>query len=324
MDALTLINKSVEYEKLLEKLDFKSINSSDSYIRCACGLHGGNNPSAFVVNKSNNLWYCHTGGCGGGDIVKLVEKKFNIDFIEALHWITENFDIDISNMEIKERTLQQEDELKKFIKANKARKREKMNSIIIPEGKKLKSFRNFNESTVRKFELQYHESIEVQTNKGKPLELYKRILFPITFQGEKVGYTLRRTVSTHFPKWFYQPLNLETGDMIYNYDNIVSMTTVYVVEGIVDVMAFHEIGILAVSTFSSNMTEQQARLLLRANVDIVLAFDGDDAGRRATDKAIKLLQNKVNLFRIDFQEGEDPANISREELIKYVSSRKRI
>lgn len=323
MDALTLIKKHADYDVLLKEFDFKSINSTNKDIRCACGLHGGNNPSAFIVNKDNGLWYCHTGNCGGGDVISLVEKKLNLTFVEAVRWISNRFEIDINGMEIVERTSIQQDELKKFIKATRARKKKEFNNINLPEGKKVISYKGLQRETLETFGVTYHENVTVTNKENKEVELQKRLLFPIIQNNSVVGYGLRRTISTHQPKWFYQPTNIVLGNCLYNFDNINGKNVLYVVEGMTDVMAFEELGLTAVATFGAHMTEQQARMLLRTGAEIVIAYDGDDAGIIARNKALNILNNKADLFYIDFKSNEDPASITREELKEYVRTRKR-
>ena len=39
-----------------------------------CPVHGGDNPGAFVVNLSNNIWHCFTGCNTGGDVVEFVRR----------------------------------------------------------------------------------------------------------------------------------------------------------------------------------------------------------------------------------------------------------
>ena len=64
MDAVTLLIKHLDAEKLLEHYDFDRIKSDGDMIRSSCKIHGGNNPTAFVINKETCLWYCHTSDCG--------------------------------------------------------------------------------------------------------------------------------------------------------------------------------------------------------------------------------------------------------------------
>ena len=53
----------------------------------------------------------------------------------------------------------------------------------------------------------------------------------------------------------------------------------------------------------------------------MLSYDGDEAGRIATEKAIAMMRLTTNLKRVHFNEGEDPANLPREELLKRYEGR---
>ena len=55
-----------------------------------------------------------------------------------------------------------------------------------------------------------------------------------------------------------------------------------------------------------------------------MAFDGDDAGKIATEKAIKMFKNKANLSVIKFSDGEDAESISRKELRERYESKRRV
>ena len=80
MDATTLIQQHLDVEALLEHYGFNNIHNNGDIIRACCKLHGGDNPTAFVINKNTGLWYCHTGECGGGDVFTLVQKFEGINF----------------------------------------------------------------------------------------------------------------------------------------------------------------------------------------------------------------------------------------------------
>ena len=52
-----------------------------------CPLHGGDNPRAFVVSRSNDLWYCFTGCRAGGDVVELVRRLLRLSYSETAHYL---------------------------------------------------------------------------------------------------------------------------------------------------------------------------------------------------------------------------------------------
>ena len=64
MFAIDKIMKDIDIVKLLDHYGFDTSNNNGGYIRCACKIHGGDNPTSFVINTDNTLWFCHTGDCG--------------------------------------------------------------------------------------------------------------------------------------------------------------------------------------------------------------------------------------------------------------------
>lgn len=324
MDVITYIKDKIDYEKILHHYKFDDINNHGNYIRCACKIHGGDNPTAFVMNQENGLWSCHTGGCGSGDIFTLVELMENIDFESSVKFIADIYGIDIENMEISARSESYEKELQNFIKTIKSRKKKEQKQIVLPTNlRKLKKFRTFEKETIDYFGMEYAEELNVLNSKKEVVKMFKRLLIPIKVNDVIVGYALRRTDSGQNPKWFFQPVDIKTGDILYNYDNVKHASEIVVCEGMFDVWAFHEIGIPAVATFGAHMTEEQYKMLMKTGADIVTAYDSDDAGRKATIKVVEMFKNKANVRTLQFNEGEDPENISRGELIERYKGRSR-
>lgn len=325
MDAVSVINEHMDVVKLLEHYDFDHIHFDGDIIRTCCKIHGGNNPSAFAINKETGLWYCHTGDCGGGDAYTLVEKMENIDFPSAVRWLANFYGIDIASLQITERKEEYLTDLKKFIKAVKGRRKKEIPSFTIREEvKEVTKYRGFAQETLSHFKLGYVEKVVLNKRNGEEYVLFHRLVFPIIFNGEQVGISFRKTKSTDFPKWSHQPASIETGNLLYNYDSAKNSHIIVICEGISDVWAFYEIGVTAVATFGAHVTEEQYRLLLKTGADLVFAFDGDDAGRKATQSAMQMFKHKANLYLLNFADGEDAENIKRERLQEYYEQKGRV
>lgn len=322
MDALTHLNEHIDMERLLAHYKFDEVREEGSYIRSCCKIHDGSNPSAFVVNTQNKLWYCHTGGCGGGDAYTLVQRMEEVSFKEAVEIVARIFNVDIAEMEIMERNTHQMNEMKRWIKAVQSRRGKSYHPYEINVlQKSVRRFRDFDEDTLHHFGLTFVEEVEAQKHNGETYTLRNRLVFPVYQNGVQIGASLRRTKSTDFPKWSHQPVKLKTSDILYNYDATHGENVIVVVEGMPDTWAFYEIGIVAVATFGAHLTDEQRRLLMRTGADIVLAYDGDEAGREATKKAYSVLYKTTNTKTMRFEPGEDPASISREELRKRYGER---
>ena len=101
---------------------------------------------------------------------------------------------------------------------------------------------------------------------------------------------------------------------------------VYMVEGYTDVLAMHQCGITnVVANSGTALSQQQIRMLHRFTKNIVLLYDGDAAGQKATERGTDmLLENGMNIKILILPEGEDPDSFSRkntpEQFKEYIRS----
>lgn len=326
MDAITHINQNLNVEKLLNHYGFEHIQADNEFIRSCCRLHNGNNPSAFVINKNTGLWFCHTSDCGGGDIFTLIERLEGFskkDFPKTIHFVADFFDLNIDGLEIYDRKPNYITEIQKFIQLMKVNKKKKLSEFSLSEEvKQVLQYRDFLPDTLSFFNLGYVDSIRLNKKSGEIYTLYRRLVFPVSFNGIQVGVSLRRVNNNDQPKWSHQPVNVNFGDFLYNYDNAKSANEIVICEGITDVWAFHECSIPTVATFGSHITNEQYKLLLKTGANLTFSFDGDEAGYIATNKAINMFRNKANIKQIIFKPNQDPASISRKELFNLFEQRK--
>lgn len=310
--------------KLLEHFNFSTSNISGDVLRSKCLIHGGTNPTSFVMNIKSGLWFCHS-GCGGGDIFTLVERMKDMNFPQSVEYLSDFFDVDVSNMKTSRNKLKTEKELENFINAIKRSHTTPLESFEYnANAVGIAKYRDFSKDTLDVFKVKYAKSIELPKKNGEFYTIYDRILIPIIFDEKQIGISLRKTKASDFPKWLHQPRGLKVSNTIYNYDNIYSKKEIVVVEGVFDVWAFYEIGLNAGATFGAHLTHQQYTLLLQSGADIVLAYDGDSAGKKATSKAIELLKYTSNLSLIEFEDNQDPASLNRKELLSLYERRKRL
>jgi len=325
MNAVDVIKENIDVEKILNyyNIDF---NYHGDYIRCKCPIHGGDNPTAFVVNDKF-LWSCHTGDCGNGDIFTFIEKMEDVDFTSATKKLAEILDVDINGLIIAERKNDSRKDLENFLKYISSKKKKEVD-VYTPKAEltQVKSFRKYKRSTLEHFELMYAKEIELEKKSGGVFKLYERLYIPIYQEGKLIGASLRKIRAKDNPKWFHTPPTIKIGNILYNKDNINSTDEyIIVVEGIFDVWSWYEAGFEnIVCTFGAHLTEEQYRLLLRLGKDIIWCYDGDTAGIIATKEAVKKMRNKVTQWVITLPEGADPGNCTSEELQLYFDKRERI
>jgi len=323
MDAVTIVQQNIDVERILRYYDFEHIKCEGNLIRACCKLHNGDNPSAFVINTDNGLWYCHTGGCGGGDIFTLVQRLegFN-SFSKTVRWLSDFLGIDISTMQIVERKVDYIKDLQKFIATIRQKRKTELKPYYLDVPvKEVVKFRDFQESTLQHFKLGHIDAITLLNNAGESYTLYNRLVFPIIVNDMQVGVSLRRVNNNDQPKWSHQPLNIATNKLLYNCDVLNSCAEIVICEGITDVWAFHEIGVPAVAVFGSHISKEQYKRLMYSGANIIFAFDGDEAGQAATNKAVKLFRHKANIEVISLDINTDPESITREALLQKYEQR---
>ena len=325
MDALTLINKNLDVEKILNHYGFRNISYYGDYIRSCCEIHGGDNPTSFVISPETGLYFCHTNGCKG-DVFTISMELDDVPFPQAVKNIAEILDIDIDNLLITERKNDYVKEVEKFKKYIKSKKKKEIKQYDIKaELLQVRKFRNFKEETLKRFELYLAHEIEVERKDKTCFKLYERLVIPIYEKEIQVGASLRKIRSKDNPKWFHIGKEIETGSILYNIDACKDYNEVIVCEGIFDVWSFYEAGFEnAVCTFGAHLTEEQYRMLLRSGKDIVWCYDGDSAGLDATKKAISMMRYKTNQWVIHLPEGADPGNVTSETLKELYKGKERI
>lgn len=327
MDAVSVIKNNLDVEKILRhyNVEFKYFGD---YIRCACPIHNGDNPTAFVINE-DFLWSCHTGGCGAGDVFTFIEKMEDVDFPKAVKKVAKILEIDIENLIIAERKNDYLKEVERFLKYIKSKKKRESTTLkeynVRAELSQVRSFRNYKESTLIKFGLKYAKEIELDKKDGGVFSLYERLVIPIIKDGVTIGVSIRKIRAKDNPKWFHSPPNIETGNLLYNIDECKNSNEIIVCEGMFDVWSFYEAGFEnTVCTFGAHLSEEQYRILLRSGKDIVWCYDGDSAGLDATKKAVQMMKYKTNQWVMHLPEGADPGNCTPETLQELYKQRERI
>lgn len=147
-----------------------------------------------------------------------------------------------------------------------------------------------------------------------------RITFPIAdLSGRSVGFGAR-LLQGDGPKYLNSPETpvYRKGELLYNLDRakgeIGKGGTAYVVEGYTDVIALAQGGVeVAVATCGTALSEGHFRLLSRFAAKMVLAFDSDEAGARAAERAAGLFEAyPLEVAVLVLPEGLDPADLVKE------------
>ena len=152
-----------------------------------------------------------------------------------------------------------------------------------------------------------------------------RVVIPIHNEsGELVAYAGRAIDDTE-PK-YKLPAGFQKSLELYNLYRAIAKapagagSTVVVVEGFFGAVRVHEAGYPCVALMGSSLSAEQERLLCCHFTGALLLFDGDEAGRSATDDCLLRLGRKIWVKAVPLPEGVQPDNLSTGELHQVLSS----
>ena len=289
---------------------------------------------SFMVSPDKGIWHDFSAN-KGGDIFTFVMEVEGISFREAMEKLAAQAGVEL-------KTYSGDD--KKLAK-KKARMKEalelatKYYQFCLSKNKSVCEYvfykRNMNKKTVLDFRIGYAPKgkdnlVKFLKSKGYTIsemkdagllnqyngDLFKgRMIIPFfDNSGNIIGYT-GRIVGDGEPKYLNTPETLLFNKSRFIFgltqakESIRHSGFVVIVEGNMDVISSHQAGVKeAVATSGTAMTEQHLKILNRLTDDIRLAYDGDEAGVKAAERAINLANNLgINLKIISGYDGaKDP------------------
>ena len=289
---------------------------------------------SFMVSPEKGIWHDFSAN-KGGDVFTFVMEVEGISFKEALEKLAAQAGVDISKYAGGDAVMSR----------RKARAREalelatKYYQFCLSKSKKVSEYvfykRNLNRATVKEFRIGYalqdgqackrfllsrgfndRELADAGLLNRFGGDMFRgRMMVPfVDTTGNVIGFTAR-VLDKSEPKY------LNTSDtLLFNKSRFIFGLAqakeairkngfVVIVEGNMDVISSHQAGVKeAVATSGTAMTEQHLKILSRLTNDIRLAYDGDDAGVKAAERAIMMAGDLgLNLTVIsDYQGAKDP------------------
>ncbi|GEM85291.1 DNA primase [Meiothermus hypogaeus NBRC 106114] len=298
-----------------------------------CPFHQEKTPS-FQVNEAKGLCYCF--GCkNGGDIFAFLQKIEGIEFREALERLAQETGVELP--QYKGRTAARKETLQ-VLELTQAYFR----SHLGGEALQYLQARGLTPESIERFGLGYapgswdgllkylhaqgvspQEALEagvLMEREGRFFDRFRnRITFPILDAlGRIVAFTARALAQDDNPKYLNSPETplFKKSLLLYGYPQaraaIREQGRAVVVEGLFDVIALHQMGFSeAVAVLGSSLSTEQAHLLKRADAaELYLAFDADEAGRKATLQSLNLeIARSFVVYAVLLQGGKDPGDL---------------
>lgn len=299
-----------------------------------CPFHNEKTPS-FTVYPEEGHFYCF--GCGaGGDVITFIRRAENLDYVEAVRLLAER-----AGMTLPEDERDEAGQWKmRLLECNRAAARFFHDTLASPAGARGLRYlraRALGDDTIRRFGLGYapagwdaltsflrskgysrEELIEARLASGGRkgdgcFDLFRdRVIFPIIdVRGNVVGFG-GRALEDGGPKY----LNSPDTAVFKKSRNLFALEkakqskspSLILAEGYMDVIALHQAGFTnAVATLGTALTAEQTGLIAKYAEEVILSYDSDAAGQKATRRAIGLFAQTGVRVRVLHMEGaKDP------------------
>lgn len=307
-----------------------------------CPFHNEKTPS-FTVYPDSQSFYCF--GCGaGGEVISFIRRAENLDFSEAVRLLCDKASMVMPTEGFDDSLMQKR---KRMYEINKEAARFFNSCLFTEEGKQgLEYFkaRGYKKSTITKFGMgyapdgwrgllnhlrskgySYEEAYEAnlanKSEKNGKISFYdsfrNRVMVPIIdVRGNVVAFG-GRVLDDSKPKYINTSDTLvykkSLGVFGLNFAKNTTDKKLILVEGYMDAITLHQHGFgNAIACLGTALTSEMAHLLSRYADEVILCYDSDEAGQKATQRAIGIFKSiGMKLKVIHMSGGKDPDEIIR-------------
>jgi len=323
--------------------NYVELKKAGGNYKSPCPFHDEKSPS-FVVSPQKQIYHCF--GCGaGGDSVKFVMEYEKLNYPEALEKLAETYNFTLTHTDNKHNKPRSQvmDKVNEWYQTLLTR-----NATALAYVKE----RGIYESSVEKFGIGYapdsnatinyirseqfaiKEAIDMGVVGYEPSrnQTYARFIERVTFpiysgNGSIVGFG-GRTITGHQAKYVNSPETayFNKSRLLYAYhlakQSLYKKAEIIITEGYLDVIMLHQAGFdNAVATLGTALTVEHLPLLRKGSPRVVMAYDGDKAGRAAALKASKLLSaSGFNGGVAVFGGGLDPADMVKDGRVEELAN----
>ncbi len=311
--------------------DYVDLKKSGNSYKGLCPFHNEKTPS-FTVDDRKQLFHCF--GCGeGGDVVSFIMHKEGLSYIDSMKYLAKKAGIKLDDT----KSSTENKILNRYYDINKDIMMYFYKNLLTDKACQiyLKN-RGFRSNIVNTFMLGFAKNswddllsyvkkkdyllddienlgLIKKSQNGKYYDKYRnRLIFPIiNHYGKVIGFG-GRSIDSTMPKYLNSPES-QVFKKRYNLYGLnifkkQSNKDIILVEGYMDVIGLNNQGIdQAVASLGTSLTSDQAKLLKRYAKNVYICYDEDNAGIKATDRAIEIILDegiKPNI--ISLEKGLDP------------------
>lgn len=332
---------------ILENVDIVSVISQYVQLKQTgknhkglCPFHSEKTPS-FIVSEDKQLYHCF--GCGAaGNAIQFIMKIENLDFLDAVDSLADQFNIPIDQYKYSKSgttsTTSRDEKTHLLDMMRSSAMYYYKNLGKDTEALDYLTNRGLDAGVIKRFGLGYAQDEwdglikHFKMNDQKTLEqvgliikrkdqsgfydrFRNRVIFPIIdVRGKVIGFG-GRVMDDSLPKYLNSPETVlfNKSKTLYGLNlakNHIEACddTIIVTEGYMDVIALHNAGVPnAVATLGTALTKEHGKLLDRYAKTVVICYDSDEAGIKATTRSIEVLKGiKAKVKVLELGEGLDP------------------
>lgn len=340
--------------------EFVNLRKAGVNYKGLCPFHDDTTPS-FMVSPARQICKCFA--CGeGGNAVNFLMKHEQITYPEALRWLARKYNIEIQERELSDEEKREQSDRESMFVVNEwacGYFHEILKNDVDGQaiGRAYFRSRGIRDDIIEKFQLGFaltrrdamcsearrkgfkdefleKTGLAIRSERGVYDRFAGRAIFPwFNVSGKVVAFGGRKLDAA--TKGVQQKYVNSPDSEIYHKERelygiyqakkaIVKDDCVYMVEGYTDVIAMHQCGLEnVVANSGTALSVHQVKLLHRFTQNIVLLYDGDEAGIHAAMRGTDmLLQEGMNIKVLILPDGDDPDSFSRkhtaEEFRRYI------
>ena len=349
------VNRILDAAQIVDVVgDFVTLKKRGANHIACCPFHNEKTPS-FSVSASKGIYKCF--GCGkSGTAVGFVMEHENLSYTEALKYLAKKYNIEVVEKEESAEDIAKRQRNESLLLVSEYAGKFFQDNLQTPEGQAIAyqyfRSRGLEDETIRKYGLGwaplsrmalaesargagYKEEFLTETglcikyDDGRLVDrFHDRVMFPIHSVSGRViafgGRTLKtdKTVAKYVnsPETEIYVKSKSLYGIWFAKNEISRQDKCILVEGYLDVLSMHQLGIKnVVASSGTSLTTDQIRLIRKFTDNITIIYDGDGAGIKAALRGIGLvLKEGMKVKIVLLPDGQDPDDFARKHTLEQV------